>query len=62
MFLDRGQASQQVELLEDEAERGAADRCELSLTQRTELVSVHDYLPARGPLKCPGDRQHRRLA
>src|ERR1035441_6222276 len=51
--LSRGQAGEEVEELEDEADLAAPKRCPLTFAERVEIGTPDQYLPLVGRLQPP---------
>ena len=60
--LDRGQRRDQIELLEDEAERAQAELRELVVGQRREVAALEEHVAGARPVERAEQLQERRLA
>jgi hypothetical protein len=60
--LERGQAGEQVVVLEDEADGATAQRRRLVAREAAERRALHEDLALGGRLQAPGDRQQAALA
>src|SRR5439155_21279242 len=59
--LERRQRRDQVELLEDEAERAQPQLCEGAVAERREVAALEEHLPARRAVERAEQLQQRRL-